>query len=161
MRRPVGKPHAAGGARLVGRVCRQHVRLLVLDVLQAVFEATQEDVGLAQFVLGFGLDQPALGQQLEHRKRRADLQRRVASAANELENLGDELDFADAAGAELDVVGHVLARHFAANLRVQVAHGVDGAEVEILAEDEGAGDLLHCRHPLRLQVVARRSWCAP
>ena len=38
------------------------------------------------------------------------------------------------------MVGHVLARHFAANLRMQVAHGVDGAEIEIFAKDEGAGD---------------------
>ena len=72
-----------------------------------------------------------------------------------MENLGDELDFADAARPELDVVSHVLARHLAANLRVQFAHGVDGAEVEIFAEDEGAGNLLHCRHPLRLQVLPR------
>ena len=153
--RPVGKPHAAGGTRLVGRVCRQHVRLLVLDVLQAVFETAQENVGLAQFIFGFALDQAAFGQQLEDRKRRTNLQRLVATTANELEDLGDELDFADAAGAELDVVGHVLACDFAANLRMQVAHGVDGAEIEILAEDEGASDLLHRRHPVGLQVVAR------
>ena len=67
-----------------------------------------------------------------------------------------ELDLANPAAPELDVVGHVLARHLAANLRVQVAHRVDGAEIEVLAEDEGAGDLLHCRHPGRLQARRRR-----
>jgi hypothetical protein len=77
-----------------------------------------------------------------------DLQRRVAAAADQLEDLGHELDLADAAGAELDVIGHVLARDFAADLRVQVAHGVDGAEVEVLAEDEGARNLAQRLHPL-------------
>ncbi len=74
----------------------------------------------------------------------------VASAADELEDLGHELDFADAAGAELDVIGHVLARHFATDLGMQVAHGVDGAEIEVLAEDEGAGDALQGVDPAGL-----------
>jgi hypothetical protein len=122
-------------ALLVGG--RQHVRLRVVDVLQAVFEAAQEVVGAASSCsLSAGSRRRATSS--EHLERRRDLQRRVAAAADQLEDLGDELDLADAAGAELDVVGHVLARHFAANLRVQVAHGVDGAEVEILAENEGA-----------------------
>ncbi len=69
-----------------------------------------------------------------------DLQAAVASAANQLEYLGDELDFADAAGAELDVVGHIAAGDFLADLRMQLTHRVDGAEIEILAEHERAGD---------------------
>ena len=80
------------------------------------------------------------------------MQRRVASAADQLEDLGDELDLADAAGAEFDVVDHVLARHFATNLRVQVAHGVNCAEIEIFAENEGAGNPPQRGHP-----VAQRS----
>ena len=37
-------------------------------------------------------------------------------------------------------MGAVAARDLAPDLHVQVAHGVDRAEVEILAKDEGAGD---------------------
>ena len=135
-------------------VDRQHVRLLVLDILQPVLKAAQENVGFAQLLLGFGRDQFAVDEQFEDGKGRPDLQRRIAAAADELENLGHELDLADAAGAELDVVGHVLACHFAADLGVQVAHRVDGAEIEIFAEYEGPGDFLHGRHPRWLQVLA-------
>ena len=82
------------------------------------------------------------------------MQRRIAPAANELEDLRHELDFPDSAGAELDVVGHVLARNFAADLRVQVAHGVDRAKIEVLAKDEGARNGFQGNRPVRLQIVA-------
>ena len=52
------------------------------------------------------------------------------------------------------MVDHVLARNFAANLRMQVAHGVDRAEVEVFAEDEGSRDFFQRGAPLLLQVVA-------
>ena len=151
---PVGEAHARGDAGAALRVLRQHVRLGVVDILQAVFEATQEIVGGGKFVARCRRQLLALDEQFKHLQRRPDLQRRVAAAADQLEDLGDELDLADAAGTELDVVGHVLARHLAADLRMQVAHRVDGAEIEVLAEDEGAGDLLHQPDPLGLQVVA-------
>ena len=152
---PVGEAHAAPDLLLFGRVARQHVGLLVLDILQAMFQPAQEDVGLAQFLFGFGRDQLALGEQGENRQGGADLQGRIASAADELEDLGHEFDFADAAGAELDVIGHVLARHFATDLGMQVAHGVDGAEIEVLAEDEGPGAALQGVHPAGLCLALR------
>jgi hypothetical protein len=117
------------------------VGLGVVEVLQAVLDAAQEVVGGGQLLLGLAGDDAALGEAVQHLEGGLDLQRGVAPAADELEDLGQELDLADAAGAELDVVGHVLAGHFAADLGVQVAHRVDGAEVEVLAEDEGAGDV--------------------
>jgi hypothetical protein len=46
------------------------------------------------------------------------------------------------------VIGHVLARDFAANLGMQVAHGVDRAEVEILAEDKGPANAAAGRRPI-------------
>jgi len=75
-------------------------------------------------------------------------------APDELEDLGDELDLADAARAELDVVGAVTAGDLAADLRVQFAHGVDGAEVEVLAEHEGAGDVAQLGPALAEQHAA-------
>ena len=135
---PVGKAHVYRDAFTVTGVARQHVGLFVLDILQAVFEAAQENVGGAQFLLGVGRNQLALDQALQHRQGRANLQAGVAAATDQLENLGHELDFANPAGAELDVVGLVLARDFTADLGVQVAHRVDRAEIEVFAEDEGA-----------------------
>jgi hypothetical protein len=116
------------------------VGLRVVEVLQAMLDAAQEVVGRGQLAHRFGGKEAIVGQQLQHLQGRLDLQRRIAAAADQLEHLGNELDFADAAGTELDVVGLVLLRHFLADLRVQLAHGVDGAEVEVLAKDEGAAD---------------------
>src|SRR5690606_34845583 len=127
--------------QIVGRG-GQVVGLGVVQELQAVLEPAQEDIGLGQFAYGLGRQDAALGQLCEHLQRRTDLQAAVTATANELEDLGDELDLADAAGADLDVVGAVAARDLAADLRVQVAHRVEGAVVEVLAEHEGAGDLL-------------------
>ena len=43
------------------------------------------------------------------------------AAAHDLEHLGDELDLADAARPQLDVVVQVAARDLGADLRVQLA----------------------------------------
>ena len=61
-------------------------------------------------------------EQRKHFQRRADLQRRVAAAANQLERLRDEFDLADASRSELDLIGELPPRHFLADLRVQLAH---------------------------------------
>ena len=66
----------------------------------------------------------------------------VAPAADELERLRDELDLADAAGAELDVVGELAPRHLGADLRVQVRAPRRCAVVEILPEHERPDDPL-------------------
>ena len=52
------------------------------------------------------------GEQRQDGQQRARAQLRPAAAAHELERLHDELDLADAAGAELDVLGQILARDF-------------------------------------------------
>jgi hypothetical protein len=132
--------HGAGDDDAITFIGRQHVGLGVVEVLQAVFDATQEVIGGGKFGHGLGGKQAAVRQPPQHLQRRLDLQRGIAPAADQLEHLGDELDLADAAGTELDVVGLVLLRHFLADLRVQFAHGVDGAEVEVLAEHERPSD---------------------
>src|SRR4249920_3455293 len=110
--------------------------LRIVEILQAVFQTTQEDVGAGQLLHGFHGHQTACGERIEHLQGRAHAQTRVAPTADQLENLRNEFDFANAARPQLDVVGHFAACHFATNLRVQAAHGVDGAEVEVFAEYE-------------------------
>ena len=129
--------------------------LLVVGVLQAVFETAQKAIGGDELFHTVGRQQAALGEQGERVERWTDLQRAVAATADELKDLRDEFDFADAARAELDVIGLVLARYFAANLRVQVAHGVDRAEVEVLAINERADDFTQRLDPMILPVLAR------
>ena len=107
-----------------------------------MFEAAQEDIGRVEFRGSILTKNFALGQQFQHLLRRLYLQVGISPAANELEHLGDEFDFSNAAGTELDVVSHVLFRHFATDLGVQFAHRIDRAEIEILAKDKRMADLV-------------------
>ena len=118
----IGESHAAGDARLVVRLRRQGLGLRVVEVLQAVLQIAQENIGRAQLGHGLVRQQAARCEQRQHRQRGAGLQRRHLAAADELEHLGDEFDLADAARPELDVVDAVAADDFAADLRVQFAH---------------------------------------
>ena len=79
-------------------------------------------------------------EQRKHFQRWADLQRRVAAAANKLECLRDEFDLADATRAELDLIGQLPPRHFLADLRVQLAHRRESPVIEILPVHERAHD---------------------
>src|SRR5690606_13482304 len=109
--------------------------------LQTVFESAQEDVGISQLAYGFLVEGAARGEQVEHLQCWAQLEFWIPPATDELENLGDEFDFANPAGAGLDVVGAITPGDFAANLGMQRAHRVECAVVEIFSEYEGAGDL--------------------
>src|SRR5690606_8501494 len=61
----------------------------------------------------------------------------LAAAADQLQALHQEFDFADAAGAELEIVGQFALLHFAGDQRLHLAQAVDGAVVEVAAVDEG------------------------
>ena len=138
---------------LVRGVIRQVMGLGVVEILQPVLQLAQEVVGEREPGDGVSVENAALRQQRKHLQCGLDLQRKVAATAHELEHLGDELDLANAAGAELDVVCHVAARHLATDLGVQIAHRVDRAEIEILAEHEGPRD--------RAQLFAARAMHHP
>ena len=116
------------------------MRLGVVQILQAVLEAPQEHVGLGEFLERRSGKQLLLREQREHFQRRADLQRRIAAAAGKLERLRDEFDLADAPRPELDLIGELPARHFLADLRVQLAHRRERAIVEVFAVHERAHD---------------------
>src|SRR6266513_4586864 len=119
---PGVETHCPRDERTVSRLLGQLVRLRIVQVLQPVLQAPQEHVGPGELVERRGGEQLLLREQREHCERRADLQRRVAAAARELEHLRDELDLADAARPELDLIGELPARHLLADLRVQLAH---------------------------------------
>src|SRR3989338_2914432 len=73
---------------------------------------------------------------MQHLPGGADAQSGIAPPAYQLEYLCSKFDLAYSAGAEFDVVEPVAALYFLADLRVQLAHRIDCAEVEIFAEDE-------------------------
>ena len=128
-----------GEARQRRGLERQALRLFVGDHLQPVFEPAQEDVGGGEIGDRLG-GNPLLGMELpEHVERARAAHRRAAAAEDELLGLDEELDLADAAAAELEVVaGHgdqfVTARGVDLPLhRMDVG---DRRVVEIFAPDE-------------------------
>ena len=87
----------------LGAVVRDSLRLPIVAILQPVLDVAEEHVGGAQHPHGRLGQKTARGDRIEGRLRAARAKRRLAAAANELQRLHDEFDFADAAGAELDV----------------------------------------------------------
>ena len=131
------KPIASRERLALGGFFRQRLRLLVVAILQAVLEPAQEKVrGMEPAGRRFGQQTPARDCR-QRRQRAAHAQRRLAAAAHQLQRLHDELDLADAAGAELDVGRIVAALALLADLAMDVAQAVVGVEVEVLAKYEG------------------------
>ena len=136
-----GQAQAGGDPRQVVVGARQQVRLLVVEVLDAVLDAAQEGVGVGQPLGGVGLHQPARGQPLQRLERGARADLRELPAAHHQQQLHDELDLADAAARQLDVVGALgpaggAALRFVADLAVQLAQAFEDAVVEVAAVDE-------------------------
>ena len=99
----------------------------------------QVEVGLAQLLGDARLDPAALGELLHRFERLPRAQIRLSPAGDELLRLHEELDLADAAAAELDVVaGDRDVAEAAIGVDLPL-HGVDVGdrrEVEVLAPDE-------------------------
>ncbi len=135
-----GKPAKRANRSSPSRSAGRRVGLLVGDHLQAVLDDAQEAIGGGELVERASASiQPPSASTVERRQRGLDAQLRMPAAGDELLGLHEELDLADAAAAELDVVpldrdlvvpaiGMDLALH-----RVDVG---DRGEVEILAPDE-------------------------
>ncbi|MNV30420.1 hypothetical protein D3C71_1216860 [compost metagenome] len=64
---------------------------------------------------------------------------------DQLERLGNKLDFANTAGTELDVVGHALAPHFLLDQLLHGAQRFDGGKVEVTPVNEWPQHLLQLR----------------
>jgi hypothetical protein len=99
--------------------------LLVVQVLDAVLDAAQEDIGAASAsAVACGIS-PAACQPLQGIQRRARAQLRELAAAHDLQQLHGEFDLADAAARQLDIVGALrvacaASRCVLADLAVQV-----------------------------------------
>ena len=78
--------------------------LIVRHHLQAVLDGAKELIGGVEIVAGIGADPAALGERRERRQRLAAAQLGMPAAGDELLGLHEELDLADAAATELDVV---------------------------------------------------------
>ncbi len=141
--REVVEPAIAREAREgleLARVLRQLMGLLVGDHLQPVLDASQIEIGRLELVAHVDLDPAARRKPGEGRERFAHAKVGLAPAGNELLGLREELDLADAAGAELDVVpGDADSRETAERMNLPL-HRVDVGDrgkVEVFPPDEG------------------------
>ncbi len=140
---PARMAHRFGDERSMLVIARQRLGLLVVVVLQPVLEAAKERVGAAQLGRPRGIDEAALGDPAQRAAGGSRAQSRVAPAAHHLVELHDELDLADAAAADLDVVRLAAPGGGLGDARVQLAQRVEHAVVEIAAIDEGLDVLFH------------------
>ena len=131
------------------------MRLRVAQHLQAVFELAQEAVGVDQRGAVAAGRCPRLAQRMQRGQQAALAQRRFASAADQLQRLREEFDFADAAGPALDVVGEFLARDFGGDRRLHLAQAVERAVVEIAAVHERPQRLQECSPACRSPATGR------
>ena len=126
--------HAPRQTRTIEIIARQSLRLLIINALQQVFQTAQEQVGFAQRL------RVGVGQQIQRfnrrqrRQQRPALQRRLTSAANQLEDLHNKFDFANTTGAELDVVFQPPTAYFAGDHPFHVTQRLDHAEINVTAE---------------------------
>ena len=74
---------------------------------------------------------PVACEQRQHAKQRSLAKPRLLAATDELEGLNDELYLTDAAGAELDVARHVLARDFTLDQALHLPQRVEHSVVEV------------------------------
>ena len=122
------------------RIVGQRVGLLVVDHLQPVLDPAQEPVGSSDVGRDLGADLAGAGQRRQRRNGAVRPHRRDAPAPDQLLRLDEELDLADAAAAELDVVAaqrDAAAAAMRVDLPLDRMDVLDGGEVEVLAPDEG------------------------
>ena len=136
-----GIAQGAGDPVQVMVLRRQHMGLLVVQVLDAVLDPAQKVVGLGQCFGRFLRHEAGLGQPGQCAQRRAGPEFGVLAAAHHLQQLHDEFDFADAAARQLDVVGAFRAPGAAfagmvAYLPVQYTQRVKHVVVQVAAEHE-------------------------
>ena len=153
----VGEAHCLGEERAVRLGRGNDVGLLVVEVLQPVLEVPQEAIRFRELLRRGAGQQVAAGEQRQNGERGLRPQLGLAPAADQLEHLRDELDLADAAGTELDVVRDVTALHLAADLAVQVAQGGDRVVIHVPPIDEGQDPF----HQLGAAVAGQRSSLDP
>jgi hypothetical protein len=118
------------------------VRLRVVHGLNAVLDDAQIPIRRRQRSDGGRRQLPIAGKERQYRQQRACAQLRPAAAAYDLKRLHDELDLADAAWTELDVLGQVLARDFLGDEPLHLPKRVEYAVVQVAAIDERRQDIV-------------------
>jgi hypothetical protein len=98
-------PRLGGDPGQVAVVLGQDVRLLVVEVLDPVLDPAQQRVRGGEPLGAGALHQAAGGELVERLQRRAGADLGELAAAHDEQQLDDELDLADAAARQLDVVG--------------------------------------------------------
>ena len=98
-----GKAHEASQAFAGRVVAGDGMSLAVVLHLEAMLEVAEEDVGLSENARILGGEQFVLDEFLQARQGLGTLEERLAAGMKELEGLGGEFDFADAAAAQLHV----------------------------------------------------------
>ena len=146
---------AGGDPGEVAVVLGQDVGLLVVEVLDPVLDPAQQRVGRGQPLGAGALHQAAGGQLVERLQGRAGADLGELAAAHHQQQLDDELDLADAAARQLDVVGALrpaggAALRLVAHLGVQLAQALEHAVVEVAAIDEGGDQRAQRQRPAAL-----------
>ncbi len=121
------------------RVFGQLVRLAIVDHLEPVLDRAQRDIGPSEILRLVEPDPPRLGQRGERVARGGRAQRRLAAAMDELVDLGEELDLADAAPPPFQVIAgaeRLGLRIMIADAAADVADLADRAIVERAAPHE-------------------------
>ncbi len=148
----VGVAHHLRHAQTVGLIGRQRMGLGVVQILQTMFQVAQEShrIPASARTVG-GISKSLASQRAQRGAGRALAQFRLAAAADQLEDLGQEFDFADAAAPQLDVVAALrVARLLARRPRRGSGHAsmriasID-AEIQVAAVNERAHDIVQRR----------------
>jgi hypothetical protein len=138
--RGVGIAHHQRDAGEFGLAFRQGVALLVAYHLDAVFDIAQIPVAFHQQPGGRGVDPARTGQRHQHLVGAAQAELRHPAAGNQLLGLDEELDLANAAAPEFDIVAldrNVAKAAMGMDLALDRMNVGNGGEIEIFAEDEG------------------------
>lgn len=133
---PIVVPEATCDAGAIDLAFRQRVRLRIAQHLQAVFQSTQEAIRLRERLASGGCDVARFHQRRKRWQQASFAQRRFATAADQLQRLDEEFDFANATGTALDVVGQFLARDFRGDRSLHFAQAIQRAVIEISPIDE-------------------------
>ena len=138
-----GQTQRARDPGQVGVVGGQQMGLLVVQKLNPVLDLTQEHIGRIELGGGLGLHQPARGQALQALEGGAGADLGKLAAAHHQQQLHDELDLADAAARQLDVICPLrpaggAALGLAADFLVQLAQALEDAVVQVTSIDKGA-----------------------
>ena len=139
------KTERGGNPAQIAVLGRQDVGLLVIEVLDAVFDPAQEDIGFGQRLRRGLRHQTGARQPLQSVQGWTGSQFGELAAAHHLQQLHGELDFPDTATGQLDVicalgVAGAAPRGVVANLPVQGAQRFEHVVVQVPAKHERQHD---------------------